>query len=107
MSMFRSARVTSTRRPSSSVPRWTGSQIDSGATGIESASIAAHLRGRLDGGDDDEGLSAVGAHWPAAGWAELVGDGCQLDRQFQLGEALVAQPVLGRGGDERGAAALA
>ena len=30
MSMFRSARVTSTRLPVSSVPRWIGSQIDSG-----------------------------------------------------------------------------
>src|SRR5213076_3146558 len=108
MSMFRSARVTSTWRPSSSEPRWTGSQIDSGATGTVSAVIAAHLREGLgqfcgfDGGEDDEGFAAVGAGRAAAGGTRPVGDGCQPDRQFQLDEAQVAQPVLGRGGDERG-----
>src|SRR2546430_16496789 len=112
MSILRSAKVTSTRRPSSSEPRWTGSQIDSGATGTVSAAIAARLPGRLgqsgrDGDEGDKGFAAVGAHWAAAQRAGLVGDRRQPGEHLQLGEALVAQPVLGRGGDERGAAALA
>src|SRR5262249_45928971 len=111
-SMLRSARVTSTWRPNSSLPRWTGSQIDSGATGMVSAVIAAHLpiapwRSAGYGDQGDEGFAAVGAYRAAAQWAGLVGDRRQLGEQFELGLALVAQPVLGRGGDERGAAALA
>src|SRR5215831_2993164 len=110
MSMFRSARVTSTRRPSSSVPRWTGFQIDKGATGTESAVIAGHPFAGLgqsgrDGDESDEGLAAVGAHRTAAQGARLVGNRREPGECFQVGETLVAQPVVGRGGDECGAAA--
>src|SRR5206468_297137 len=94
MSMFRSASVTSTWRPSSSVPRWTGSQIDSGATGILSATIATHLPVEPGGGSghqDEEGFATVGKHRPAAGRAGLVGDRCQPGKQFLLDEALVTQ----------------
>src|ERR1700750_2942050 len=87
ISMFRSARVTWTRRPSSSVPRWTGSQIDSDATGIVSVLIAGHLlivaglvadhqAGDLpgdrvtgrggDGEEDGDGVAAVRADRAAA-----------------------------------------
>src|SRR5215472_3668539 len=109
MSMFRSARVTSTRLPSSSVPRWTGFQIDSGATGMLGlAAITVGLRhvlGQAEAGDEQQqGPAAVGAHRPAAGGAGL-GGGERLDggQGFQVGDALVAQPGLGRGGDVGGA----
>src|SRR5690348_15935483 len=96
ISMFRSARVPSTRRPSSSVPKWTGFQMDSGATGMDSAAITGHLLGgrRVDhvdghgpgnGDGQSDPLAAVGAHRAAAGGA--VGGG---DLGFQDRDAVVA-----------------
>ena len=66
-----------------------------------SAAIAAHLLpGRLgqsgrDGDQGDQGLAAVGAHRPAAQRAGLVGDRREPGECFQVGQALVAQAVLG------------
>src|SRR5690348_6061561 len=84
--------------------------MDSGATGIDSAVITAHLPGRrrqpasLSGQEDDQSFAAVGADWPAAQRAGLVSNRREPGDRFKVGEALVTQPVLGRGGDERGAA---
>src|SRR5215813_9067127 len=96
ISMFRSARVTSTRRPSSSVPRWTGFQIDSGATGKESSAIAVHLPGgpwrqRAGWDEDDECLVAVRANRAAAGRAGVLGCRLVTGRCLQTGDALVAE----------------
>src|SRR5215471_9424125 len=85
-SLLRSARVTSTRLPSSSVPRWTGFHIDSGSTGTVavSAGVTSVVTGcapsRVRDGQAPEGSRALPARrwWLGGGPA---GPGLGVDRQ--------------------------